>query len=87
MHTALLPKHHELSGEASKPVDDNVEQVDVRQLTRAQKQLLIQKALATQEQDNGEFVRKIRERLDRYVQLCRSPRRHCSVLANSVPRV
>ena len=32
MHTALLPKHHELSGEASKPVDDNVEQVDVRQL-------------------------------------------------------
>ena len=79
VHTALLDTHrmshshhpsHDDAPESEKMVtpghqDVDLEQVDVRRLTQAQRQHLIEQALGTKDQDNEAFVKKMRERLDR----------------------
>ena len=62
LHTAILGKQGPAEGGAQE-----VSHVDVRHLAQAQRATLVEKALATTEQDNERLLGKVTERIHRFV--------------------
>lgn len=55
--------------ESDDSVGERTDTVDVRKLDRNTRQLVVDRAMATSEQDNYKLLSGVKERLDRYFQL------------------
>ncbi|CAI5480135.1 unnamed protein product [Closterium sp. Yama58-4] len=71
LHTAVLPKSGSLQGAGAatdggkKGAAAELAQVDLRALSHAQRERLVERALETLDQDNEAFLTKLKSRLDR----------------------
>ncbi|CAI5997041.1 unnamed protein product [Closterium sp. NIES-64] len=70
-HTSVLPKSGSLQGSGAatdggkKGAAAELAQVDLRALSHAQRERLVERALETLDQDNEAFLTKLKARLDR----------------------